>query len=265
MWSLYWPTLLVVILFTLFERRFPLEADQPWRPWLFYIVWHTQLLAISVVLSWTVWGQFVTWLGASGQLSLLRMAAPQGLAGEVARVALALLAHDFLMYWAHRLQHGVPVLWVLHQFHHDERHVNASTSLRTHWLSLMLTQLMVMVPMMWLLGFEAMPPAAYVMLTTFVAISHLNAKVGFGRFAALIVGPQYHRVHHSPERRLHDRNFATVLPLWDIAFGTWAAPTGNRDRPLGLSYAVPSNSHRRVLVQPFVDWWRMARRAAVRI
>ena len=77
--------MLVVILLMLFERRFPLEAQQPWRPWLFNIVWHMLFPAVSVVLAWTAWGQFVTWLWASGRLSLIRMAPAQGLAGAVAR------------------------------------------------------------------------------------------------------------------------------------------------------------------------------------
>jgi hypothetical protein len=43
----------------------------------------------------------------------------------------------------------------------------------------------------------------------------------------LLVGPQYHRLHHAVEhaRAPFDRtmgcNFAVILPAWDVIFGTW--------------------------------------------
>ncbi len=263
-WRLYWPVLAVVVLFTLVERRFPLAPHQPWRPWFFNVTWHALTLAIYVVLSWSVWGQFVGWLGSVAQAAPARLAAPQGVLDEIVRLALALLAHDFLAYWAHRLQHALPAFWALHQFHHDERHMNAAASLRAHWLNIPFIEVLVLVPIVWLLGFDAMSPAAYFTIHAFVATSHMNVRLEFGRFAKLFVGPQYHRIHHARERRLHDCNFATALPLWDILFGTFHAPAAGEFGPTGVSGIPSSDSWVKVFFQPLVDWWRILRREPTR-
>jgi sterol desaturase/sphingolipid hydroxylase (fatty acid hydroxylase superfamily) len=60
------------------------------------------------------------------------------------------------------------------------------------------------------------------------SLSHTNVRLGFGRFGSLgLVGPQYHRVHHSiehaepPFEGPRGCNFAVILPIWDVIFGTW--------------------------------------------
>ena len=263
-WDLYWPALAAIGVLALIERRFAFEPRQPWRAWIFNIVWHAGLLAVAVGLSWTAWGEFIAWLGTLAHGAPQRLPAPVGQLDALARVAMALLAYDFFNYWAHRLQHAVPAFWVLHQFHHDERYLNAATSLRTHWLHIPFVQVLVLVPMMWVFGFDAVPAAAYSAYGVFAAFSHLNVNLSFGRFSKLLVSPQYHRIHHSRERRLHDRNLATILPLWDILFGTHAAPIPGERKPTGLSEIPASDSLLQVCLQPFVDWGRMLRRASTR-
>lgn len=263
-WDLYWPALVAVGLLTLVERRFPLEANQPWRPWRFNILWDMGMLAFAVVLSWTLWGELIVWLGSLVHGLPRRMSAPDGRLEQLTRLALALLAHDFFAYWAHRLQHALPALWVLHQIHHDERHMNAATSLRAQWLNVPYIQILVLVPMMWLLGYDAMSPAAYVTLGAFQAFTHINVKCGFGRFSNLLVSPQYHRIHHARARELHDRNFATMLPLWDILFGTIKAPAPEEYKSTGLIEIPPSDAFFKAFFQPLVDWSRILRHRSPR-
>jgi len=59
------------------------------------------------------------------------------------------------------------------------------------------------------------------------SLSHTNVRAGFGRLGGvLLVGPQYHRLHHAiehagpPYDRARGCNFAVILPLWDAIFGT---------------------------------------------
>jgi sterol desaturase/sphingolipid hydroxylase (fatty acid hydroxylase superfamily) len=40
----------------------------------------------------------------------------------------------------------------------------------------------------------------------------------------LAVTPEFHRVHHAADPRLGNANFAAVLPLWDMLFGTHVDP-----------------------------------------
>ena len=45
-----------------------------------------------------------------------------------------------------------------------------------------------------------------------------------GRFVSWIGNPQWHRIHHSLQPEHFDKNFAGLLPLWDILFGTFRNP-----------------------------------------
>ena len=47
----------------------------------------------------------------------------------------------------------------------------------------------------------------------------------------VLASPAFHRVHHSPDPRLYDTNFAGTFPVWDLLFGTAAA---GEDRQAGL-------------------------------
>jgi sterol desaturase/sphingolipid hydroxylase (fatty acid hydroxylase superfamily) len=60
------------------------------------------------------------------------------------------------------------------------------------------------------------------------SLSHTNVRVSLGWIGKLLlVGPQYHRLHHAIEhaRAPFDRtmgcNFAVILPVWDALFRTW--------------------------------------------
>ena len=59
-----------------------------------------------------------------------------------------------------------------------------------------------------------------------------QARLRFGGLGSvLLVGPHYHRVHHSiehaeaPFNRSRGCNFAVILPIWDVIFGTWRRST----------------------------------------
>lgn len=262
-WDMYWPVLLITIVFTLIERCFPLEREQPWRGWLFNMAWHALVLAIGVILSWTAWGEFVAWLSGGG-VAPTRVQAPQGLADELARLVLVLLVYDFCIYWAHRLQHAVPALWAMHQFHHEERHMNAAASLRSHWLNIPYLQLLVTIPVVWLLGFEAYTFTVYLVIHIFLGYSHMNVRLDLGRISRLLVGPQYHRMHHARERRHYDCNFATLLPLWDMLFGTFQPPVAGEFGPTGVSGNPTTRAWIAASLQPIIDWWRMLKSRFVR-
>jgi sterol desaturase/sphingolipid hydroxylase (fatty acid hydroxylase superfamily) len=134
---------------------------------------------------------------------------------------------DFSEYWRHRLQHRLPWWWALHSLHHDQRQMTLWSDDRNHILDDILA-------MVWS-GTIAMlidvPPGEFpLVLIGFrlvESLSHTNVRLGFGAVgSALLVGPQYHRVHHSIEHaeRPFDRargcNFAIILPIWDVIFGT---------------------------------------------
>ena len=260
-WQLYWPSLGVVMLFALAERCWPMESQQPLGAMGFNLVWHALFLAIFMALVLGPWGRVIGGLAYWIPAPLIsRATTPES---NALRIVLAILAHDFFVYWGHRLMHAVPALWAFHRFHHDEVHLNASTSLRQHWLSIPVHQLLVFLPLTWLFGVSATPAAVYYALIVLGAFHHANLRIALGPLTAVITGPQYHRLHHAPARACHDSNYASLFPVWDLLFGTYRAPKPGEFPVTGLAEHAPSSSQWRALVMPFDQW--IARRAGWRI
>jgi sterol desaturase/sphingolipid hydroxylase (fatty acid hydroxylase superfamily) len=142
-------------------------------------------------------------------------------------LAFLLLARSFASYGVHRISHAAPLLWRLHRVHHADRSVDLSTALRNHPLELLPT-LVVAAGTVALLG----PPVALVITVDtilFVATFWQHADIGLPpRIERLLrrvfVTPMLHRMHHSPRRAEHDRNYGDILVIWDRLFGTYAAP-----------------------------------------
>ena len=135
---------------------------------------------------------------------------------------------DFAEYWRHRLQHRLPWWWALHSLHHDQRQMTLWSDDRNHILDDVLA-------VVWS-GTIAMlidvPPDEFPLVVIgfrmIESLSHTNVKLSFGGLGStVLVGPQYHRVHHSIEHaaapfdRPRGCNFAVILPIWDVIFGTW--------------------------------------------
>jgi sterol desaturase/sphingolipid hydroxylase (fatty acid hydroxylase superfamily) len=169
----------------------------------------------------------------------------------------AVAAHDFFYYWLHRLQHSSKWLWAEHEFHHSDEHVNVTTSFRHHWLETLLQPLFILPPV-FLLFNPALGPviAVAVFYKLMVYFVHLNFPLRFGWFNRVLSSPQSHRIHHSnlPEHR--DKNFATMLPLWDIVFGTYYHAKKEEWPATGVT-GVKVTSLWQAIILPFVSWGKM--------
>lgn len=64
----------------------------------------------------------------------------------------------------------------------------------------------------------------------------------------MIASPAFHRWHHA--RDITDKNFAGLLPVWDLVFGTFYLPRGRLPDALGVREAVPDGVLRQ-LAWPF--------------
>ena len=147
---------------------------------------------------------------------------------------------DLGEYWRHRLQHRLPWWWALHSLHHDQRQMTLWSDDRNHLLDDMLATVWSGTLALLIGVAPAEFPLVVIAFRVIESLSHANVRLGFGRLGSpLLVGPQYHRVHHAVEhaRAPFDRargcNFAVILPVWDIVFGTWhpARHPANRDEP----------------------------------
>lgn len=137
----------------------------------------------------------------------------------VSIIILAVIS-DLYTYIFHRLQHAVPFLWAMHSFHHSANALTLLTGARHLWMERVMTS--AVLPIMPIL-FQIPPDMVLILgLIHFLpdSCAHLNVRFRMGRMITLLNSPQWHRIHHSAMPEHRDKNFASLLPLWDILFGT---------------------------------------------
>lgn len=149
--------------------------------------------------------------------------------------------YDFAAYWVHRAQRRFRWWWALHSFQHSQRQLTMWSDDRNH----VFDDLLVNIVLALFAQFVGTQPEDFILILMIGCIieswSHANIDISFGRFASkLLVSPRYHRLHHAlatpEERHIQDHNFAPVLPIWDILFGT--AIYDDRHRPTGVDDSV---------------------------
>jgi sterol desaturase/sphingolipid hydroxylase (fatty acid hydroxylase superfamily) len=152
---------------------------------------------------------------------------------------LYLLVLDFVDYWIHRGQHRLRWWWALHALHHAQRKMSFWTDSRNHLLDdLIRDAIRALVALA-----IGVAPGQFVLLViatrVLQSIHHANLPWSYGPLGTLIVSPVFHRRHHAigygHEGEYRGCNFAVLLPLWDVLFGTadWqrgVEPTGIRDQ-----------------------------------
>jgi sterol desaturase/sphingolipid hydroxylase (fatty acid hydroxylase superfamily) len=161
---------------------------------------------------------------------------------------LLLVIADFIGYWSHRLFHFDPRLWRIHAIHHSSRQLDWLGAVRVHPLNDIITNAVQAIPLL-LIGFDFAAFGGYVaLITVFAIFLRSNVPWSFGRFRHVVASPVYHRWHHTTEKEGIDKNFAGLLPLWDLAFGTFYMPEGRQPMKFGvLGEPVPDGFWRQLL------------------
>ncbi len=148
-----------------------------------------------------------------------------------------LIILDFWIYWWHRANHELPLLWRFHEVHHLDEFLDASTALRFHFGEVAISAV-VRACVIWLLD---VPLSSVVVFETCVftmALFH-HSNVALPGWlekplSKLLVTPSIHWVHHHAIRADTDSNYANILSVWDIVFGSRSATRRWRDMPIGV-------------------------------
>ena len=173
----------------------------------------------------------------------------------VVATALWIAATDFFCYWWHRLQHTSAWLWALHEVHHSEEQLNVTSAYRHHWLEAPFKTVAVVAPITYLfVPIPAIAASVFLAGLGLTCFAHLNARIGFGPLNWMLLTPQMHRIHHSRQSRHRDRNFAFVLPLWDVLFGTYYHPTPTEYPATGLASGERVETTWQAIAWPFLRW-----------
>ena len=134
---------------------------------------------------------------------------------------LALLAYDFIYYWAHRFGHEVGIMWAAHIVHHSSEHFNLSTALRQSssgglfgWVFYLPLAVVGVPPVM--LAIVGLIDLLY----QYWVHTELIGKLGW--LEKVLVTPSNHRVHHGQNDYCIDTNYGGIFIVWDRLFGTYA-------------------------------------------
>jgi sterol desaturase/sphingolipid hydroxylase (fatty acid hydroxylase superfamily) len=155
------------------------------------------------------------------------------------QAGLILIIGDFIGYWMHRWFHGRR-LWRFHAIHHSSTELDWLSSVRLHPVNDAAMRIAGTLPVL-ALGFNPTAIAGIIPILTLMAILvHANLDWDWGPLRGIIVSPRFHRWHHTSEAEARDKNFAGLLPLWDVLFGTYYMPRDRVPEHFGTATPVPA-------------------------
>ncbi len=242
--------LLGVAVLTALEFFIPAEPGQGWTG-------RGRNLVYLILFKMFGLGGIAMWYAFGPRLDLWM---PQP--SEFERVLLVianLVTIDFFYYGYHRAQHRFSFMWAIHELHHADAELNATSSYRTYWLEAPVQTILVLTPT--LLIFGGIGPthglAVVVCSLFFLIFSHANLRLRLGPLGPLgswVIGPQVHRIHHSRLPGDRDCNFAQFFPVLDRLFGSFHAPGWDEFPPTGAEGLASDASIATAMARPLRIW-----------
>ncbi len=234
---------LVVIGCGLLLERIRPARRLPDRAAILNVVYMIAAALIQGAISPLVLGGTAAVVGALGGGLIVLPTAGLGL---VPAVLAYVVTVDFFEYLFHRAQHAIPALWAMHSLHHSDPAMNVSTASRHFWLEQAIKSVTIYLAVSLIFAASPLVILIYGLVAYYNFFSHMNLRVGFGRFM-LLNSPQNHRIHHSSQPVHRDKNFAGLFPIFDVMGGTQYLPGADEypatglddgDCPISLTEAV---------------------------
>ena len=229
----------VIVVMMALERLFPKArplaaaglrtmADKTWR-----VLKNASLLLISAGLSPLV----VSPLSALAATHALGWR-PDWWSGGTG-LLLDIIILDCWIYWWHRANHEIQFLWRFHEVHHLDEFLDASSALRFHFGEVVMSAL-VRASVIWLLDMPLVSVVVFETCVLTMALFH-HSNMAVPRWlekplSKVLVTPSIHWVHHHAIRADTDSNYANIMSVWDIVFGSRSATHRWRDMPIGVEH-----------------------------
>ena len=239
----------------IFEMYFPVEPDQGLS------ARFKNVVATGLFLG--VGGLLTAWLSRTGVLHDIlhsitirrKHLSERGIVYSVAILIIYGIVSDVLFYWYHRAQHKISLLWPLHELHHTESQLNATTSLRSYWLEAPMQAVLIALPASCAVAMDGRAvlilPALF---TGWLFFTHANWRLSLGSLTPFVCGPQLHRIHHSNVPAHQNKNFAQFFPCIDMIFGTYYRPGRDEFPSTGLERRTLPATWSEITIGPFQDW-----------
>jgi sterol desaturase/sphingolipid hydroxylase (fatty acid hydroxylase superfamily) len=207
-------------------------------------------LFYGMLFGWAVFsGDYIRgvvggWLGGPAEQWL------PGWASAAVATLVLFVVYEATYYQDHFLMHRVPFLWRFHKVHHQAESLSIMTGYRIHPVEavgfsnlLALNLGTASALLQWTLGagvnawtLGSTNLLIVVLNVTLSNLQHSHLWIGFGpRWGKWFIGPAHHQIHHSTNPAHFNRNFGSVLTVFDRMFGTFHLPAERRER---LSFGV---------------------------
>ena len=193
----------------------------------------------------------------------LRYVIPSGLHSWVAamplwaRLMAALVVGEAGYYWGHRWTHEIPLLWRFHAIHHSAEQIDWLVNTHAHPLDIVFVRLCSFVPLIALglaqptmgKSLDVVPLLLLLIGTLWGFFIHANLRWRFGWLGLLVSTPAFHHWHHTNDEHVN-KNYASMLPVMDILFGSWYMPKKQWPTKYGIDGPMATGLAGQ-LVQPF--------------
>lgn len=139
-------------------------------------------------------------------------------------IALSVILMDGAIFLQHWVFHRVPAFWRIHKVHHSDPNLDCTTALRFHPIEIVFS----MIYKSMLVILLGAPTSAVIVfeliLSSSALFNHGNVKLPDSVdkvLRNLIVTPNMHTVHHSPNPQETDSNYGFFLSIWDRLSNTY--------------------------------------------
>ncbi len=167
---------------------------------------------------------------------------------------LDLLVLELFIYWWHRANHEIPLLWRFHEVHHLDETLDTTSAFRFHFGEVFLSAVARGVIVVAL----TIPVTSVILFETVLLIAalfhHSNARLParFERLLSLVlITPSIHWVHHHAVRTDTDSNYGTVFSFWDRLFRSRSPSARQPDMAIGVQ-AQTERGLPTLVVRPFM-------------
>lgn len=171
------------------------------------------------------------------------------------------LGVEFFYYWFHRASHRIRWFWATHAVHHSATHFNLSAAIRLGWTGVISGAFLFFLPLA-LIGFH---PAAIGLILglglVYQFFLHTALPVHLGPLEWVLNTPAHHRVHHASNESCLDKNYGSVLIVFDRLFGTFATAPADEPLKFGLKGREPSKNPLHIALSEWGYLWQDFRNA----
>ncbi len=185
---------------------------------------------------------------------------------------LAAIAVDFAVFFTHRMQHKIPLLWHFHSVHHSAEVLTPLTLYRLHPVDLIVTGLTVSLltgvaygGLFYLTGEAPQEMTVFGLNIIFMLfyvfgynLRHSHVWLAYPQWLSrILVSPAQHQIHHSSDPKHFDKNMGLIFAFWDGLFGSLYIPKTYEKLTFGLSRDNPNpfKSMSDIYLMPFA-WAR---------